>query len=266
MAHANDIFERGVMLPRKAQRAERMRTISHHNVAYLRSVGVPESRLAVVRCGVSFALRGPVAMLRREHYRIGTLGRLVEKRGVDDRLRALALLRGETWRCELSIAGEGPLCSALEALATELGIRAQVHFEGALRHDTAGIWMQSLDVFVLACKADANGDMDGIPVVLIEAMSQRVPVVSTKISEIPELVIHEQTGLLAVPADPRSLATQLRRLLDASDGPELRQYLPETAVPHVQAEFGQAVNLDRPMQYFSALSPLRSEGRDPPRP
>ena len=254
MAHANDIFERGLLLPRKAQRAVKMLTISQHNVAYLRSVGVPEARLAVVRCGVSFAVRDKVAMPRRECYRIGTLGRLVEKKGVDDLLRALAVLRGGPWTWELSIAGDGPLRAGLEALASELGIRAQVHFEGAMGHAAVGTWMQSLDVFALACKADANGDMDGIPVVLMEAMSQRVPVVSTRLSGIPELVIHEHTGLLAPPADPPALAAQLRRLLDAPEGPELRERLTEAAVQHVQAEFGQAANLDRLMQYFPAAA------------
>ena len=254
MAHANDIFERGLLLPRKAQRAVKMLTISQHNVAYLRSVGVPESRLAVVRCGVSFAMRSKVAMPRRERYRIGTLGRLVEKKGVDDLLRALALLRDQAWQWELSIAGDGPLRGALDALVTELGIGAQVRFEGAKGHDAVDAWMQSLDVFALACKADANGDMDGIPVVLMEAMSQRVPVVSTRLSGIPELVIHEHTGLLAPPADPVALAAQLRRLLDAPDGPELRERLTDAAAQHVQAEFGQAVNLDRLMQYLPAAA------------
>jgi len=253
-AHANDIFQHGRLLRRKAERAVKMLTISEHNVAYLRSVGVPASRLAVVRCGVSFAVRSKVAMSRRERYRIGTLGRLVEKKGVDDLLRALALLRGQAWQWELSIAGDGPLRCALEALATELGIGAQVRFEGAMGHAAVGAWMQSLDVFALACKADANGDMDGIPVVLMEAMSQRVPVVSTRLSGIPELVIHERTGLLAQPADPGALAAQLRRLLDAPDGPELRERLTEAAAQHVQAEFGQAVNLDRLMQYFPAAA------------
>ena len=70
--------------------------------------------------------------------------------------------------------------------------------------------MHSLDAFVLACKPDANGDMDGIPVVLLEAMSQRVPVVSTRLSGIPELVVHQHTGMLAEAGDPAGLAEPLR--------------------------------------------------------
>ena len=249
-AHANDIFERGLLLRRKAERAVKVLTISEHNVAYLRRVGVPASQLAVVRCGVSFAMRAKAELQQPGRHRIGTLGRLVEKKGIDDLMRALALLRGEVTEWELSIAGDGPLRTSLEALATELGIRSRVHFAGAMGHAEVVTWMQSLDVFALACKADANGDMDGIPVVLMEAMSQRVPVLSTRLSGIPELVVHERTGLLAPPSDPPALAVQLRRLLTAPSAMSLRTQLSDAAVLHVQSEFGQVVNLDRLMQYF----------------
>lgn len=249
MAHANDIFERGLLLRQKAQRACKLLTISQYNLAYLRSVGVPEDDLAVVRCGVSFEPRADVpAYSTKPVYRIGTLCRLVEKKGVDDLIRALALLRGAPWRVELSIAGDGPLREPLAALARELQVDGSVHFVGALGHDAVTGWMHSLDVFAVACKKDSNGDMDGIPVVLMEAMSQRVPVVSTRLSGIPELVMHEQTGLLAPPADPPALATELRRLFES---PDLRARLAGAAVLHVQAEFGQQVNLDRLLGYFS---------------
>ena len=249
MAHANDIFERGLLLREKAQRANKLVTISRYNLTYLLSLGVPIDKLAVVRCGVSFVPRLPVpAFENKTRYRIGTLCRLVEKKGVDDLLRALVLMRNASWQVDLSIAGDGPLHSELEQLVDELGLRQSVHFIGAVGHAAVADWLSSLDVFVVACKQDSNGDMDGIPVVLMEAMSQHVPVVSTHLSGIPELVVHEHTGLLAAPADPVSLAHELRRLLDS---PELRSRLAAAGAEHVQAEFGQAVNLDRLLNYFS---------------
>jgi glycosyltransferase involved in cell wall biosynthesis len=246
-AHANDIFERALLLRRKAERAKKLLTISHYNLAYLRSLGLPADKLAVVRCGVSFAQRSkaPAAASSRPRLRIGTLGRLVEKKGIDDLLRALALLEAQPG-AELSIVGDGPLRAGLEALARELGVQACVRFEGSLAHADVVAWLHTLDVFVLACKPDAQGDMDGIPVALMEAMSQHVPVLSTRLSGIPELVLDEQTGLLAPPADPPALAAQLQRLLDE---PALRGDLAAAAAPHVEAEFGQSVNIDRLMSH-----------------
>ena len=245
MAHANDIFERGLLLEQKARRAKKFLTISEHNRTYLLSLGLPAGKLAVVRCGVSFK---PPAVwpkpLIKTRYRIGTLGRLVEKKGVDVLLRALVGLDN----LQLSIAGDGPLRAELEALAKDLGVANAVEFVGSVSHREVATWLAGLDLFVLACKQDSNGDMDGIPVVLMEAMSQGIPVVSTRLSGIPELVVHESTGLLAAPGDAPDLANQLVRVLASAD---LRERLARQARDHVQQEFGRQVNVDRLLSHFS---------------
>jgi glycosyltransferase involved in cell wall biosynthesis len=250
-AHANDIFERGVLLPQKAARALMMLTISEFNRAYLERIGVPAEKLAVVRCGVSFAPRsGAAPAVRKDQYCIGTLGRLVEKKGVDVLVRALAALRDKPYRVVLDIAGDGPLHGELQRLVESLGVGGSVRFAGNLAHSAVREWMHGLDVFVLACKPDANGDMDGIPVVLMEAMSQRVPVISTRLSGIPELVVDGVTGLLAEPGDPASLAACIDRMLASAD---LRNATAARACAHVEAEFGQPVNLDRLTGYFQPV-------------
>lgn len=244
MAHANDIFERGYLLKEKAERALKFLTISEHNHTYLLKLGLPCEKLAVVRCGVSFSPPGtwPVPA-EKETYRIGTLGRLVEKKGVDALLEAVAGLPS----ISLSIAGDGPLRAELQALASDLGISSRVEFVGSLSHHAVANWMAGLDLFVLACKQDRNGDMDGIPVVLMEAMSQGVPVVSTRLSGIPELVIHEKTGLLAMPGDSDDLRQQIAAMLASC---ELRARLAHAAAAHVSSEFGQDVNVDRLLRHF----------------
>ncbi len=247
-AHANDIFERGLLLARKARRSTKMLTISDFNRDFLLSLGVPPEKLAVVRCGVVFGRRpGRPRHAAGAALRIGTLCRLVEKKGVDDLLRAIAMLRQEAMPVRAVIVGEGPQREALERLSRELGLDDCVEFAGAMEHGAVVEWLRSLDVFVLACKKDANGDMDGIPVALMEAMSQEIPVVSTRLSGIPELVVHDRTGLLAAPADPADLARQLRRL--ASD-PDLRAALAMAGAEHVRTEFGQDVNLDRLLSHI----------------
>ncbi len=245
-AHANDIFERGMLLPKKAARAVKMLTISAFNRAHLEGIGVPRDKLAVVRCGVSFATRvAPPTTAKQGPLRIGSLGRLVEKKGLDILLRALALI--ESGRVELDIAGEGPQRGELGQLARELQIADRVSFIGNIPHHLVRQWMHDLDIFVLACKPDANGDIDGIPVVLMEAMSQSIPVISTRLSGIPELVIDGITGLLAEPGNHNDLATCIETLLGSA---HLRNELASNALTHVEREFGQQVNLDRLLGHF----------------
>lgn len=248
VAHANDIFERGQLLARKAERALKFLTISEYNLAYLLKVGVAPEHIAVVRCGVSFPIREerqPQAI--QAIYRLGTLGRLIEKKGFDVLLKAVAQLRSSGHLVELSLAGDGPMLVELKTLASRLGLADCVQFEGNLSHDRVGAWMLTLDAFVLACKPDTNGDMDGIPVVLMEAMSQLVPVVSTRLSGIPELVVDGITGLLAEPGDATDLARCIGRLIDS---PKLGQSLAQFGATHVRTEFGQAVNIHRLLRHM----------------
>jgi glycosyltransferase involved in cell wall biosynthesis len=249
-AHANDIFERGALLFEKADRAARFLTISEFNRGYLERLGLPRDKLKVVRCGVSFEmLARPQWNMNKTRFRIGTLGRLVEKKGVDVLIRSIGLLRDKSYGVQLSIAGDGPLHADLEKLVRDLKLTGHVVFEGSLPHSEVAGWMQELDVFVLACKADGNGDMDGIPVVLMEAMSQQVPVISTRISGIPELVSHMQTGLLAEPNDAESLAIQIDMLLSDSG---ITGALVKNAQVRVIEEFSPDVNLDRLVSVFSS--------------
>lgn len=247
-AHANDIFERGLLLQRKAARAKRFLTISEHNLKYLRALGIPPAQLGLVRCGVSFSPRSRPAGAAGQPFVLGSLGRMVEKKGFDVLIEALARLRAEGRAVVLRLAGDGPLRPALEAQAAALGLDEAVRFDGSLSHEQVADWMNALDSFVLACKEDRNGDMDGIPVVLMEAMSQSLPVVSTRLSGIPELVMHEQSGLLAEPADAADLARQIARLIDSD---ALRAQLGRDGCQHVMAEFGMAHNIDRLLAAFA---------------
>jgi len=247
-AHANDIFERGFLLRQKAYRALSMLTISEHNRKYLENLGISPHKLAVVRCGVSFQPRSTISdPSSRNRLRIGSLGRMVEKKGFDVLLHAVKVLRDSGTDVTLELAGDGPLHNALVELADNLRVNDACRFIGSIPHNKVAAWIQTLDVFALACKTDKSGDMDGIPVVLMEAMSQSVPVVSSNISGIPELVIDELTGLLAQPDDHIDLARQIRRL---ADSPELARTLAQNGLRHVIEEFGQEINLDRLVNAF----------------
>ena len=240
-AHANDLFERGWLLEQKVRRAKFAVTISEHNRQFLIKKGCPENKIHVVRCGVDpGAFAAGHALPSNPIPKMGTLGRLVEKKGIDDLIRACQMLKDRNLAFDLEIAGDGPLQSELQALVSDGDLAEQVHFKGPLAHEQVPEWLQGLDMFVLACKKDRNGDMDGIPVVLMEAMLAGVPVISCRISGIPELIEDGQSGLLAEPENPNQLAGAIARLLSDDN---LRNDFRTNAMATVQAEFELSKNV-----------------------
>ncbi|HET6694065.1 MAG TPA: glycosyltransferase, partial [Pedococcus sp.] len=125
-----------------------------------------------------------------------SVGRLVEKKGFDDLLLALAdlLRRGIPFECR--IYGDGPLREELEGLRDRLGLRDRVRMMGARSGDEVLVALKDADVFVLMARQTDDGDRDGIPNVLVEAMACEVPVVATVAGGIPELVRDGSNGLL----------------------------------------------------------------------
>ncbi|WP_269518241.1 glycosyltransferase [Alteromonas sp. BMJM2] len=250
MAHANDIFERGLLLKEKADRSKKLFTISDYNKQYLKSKEVNCSSIAIIRCGVDELEFNFKEFDASEVVRLGTLGRLVEKKGVEDLLLAVKTLISKGVRVSLSVGGDGPMLDELKTKAKSLQIENDVHFEGAIPRCVLNEWMQKVDVFVLACKKDRNGDQDGIPVVLMEAMMRSVPVISTSLSGIPELIIDNKTGLLAEPNSPLDLASKIETLIvDANIGS-----IVENAHNFTTKEFGRRVNTQRLISFFKLCS------------
>ena len=197
ISHANDLFERGWLLKEKVARAKFAVTISEYNKKFLIDQGADEEKINVIHCGVDTA-----SFSKREKKKLsnppalGTLGRMVEKKGFDVLILACSILKKEGVEFKLQIAGGGPLKSNLKDLARSLDLVDTIDFIDFISHEDVPDWIKSLDIFILPCKKDEHGDMDGIPVVLMEAMLSGVPVITTRISGIPELVVNEVTGLL----------------------------------------------------------------------
>ena len=173
---------------------------------------------------------------------IGSIGRLVEKKGMDVLIKACMLLNKDGIKFKLEIAGDGPLLQPLKLLAENLNISEMVNFKGPLRHDMVFEWLTSLSVFALACKRDKNGDADGIPVVLMEAMAYDIPVISTSITGVPELVEHEKTGLLSPPENAELMYINLKRIISDE---KLRNKLVAGARKRMEEEFSQDINIER---------------------
>jgi glycosyltransferase involved in cell wall biosynthesis len=247
-AHANDLFERGWLLKEKVTRAKVAMTISEYNRRFFTQQGADESKIKIVRCGVeSDGDRTDKEKGRNASPTIGSLGRLVEKKGMDTLIFALADIHGAGVDFRLEIAGDGPQREALERLASEQGIGSKVVFRGPIPHDEVFAWLGSLDLFVLACRRDRQGDQDGIPVVLMEAMAAGIPVISTHISGIPELIEDGISGMLAEPNDPKGLSEKIK---DVVTNPAMASSLAGAARRRIREEFDVDVNAERLRNLF----------------
>jgi len=213
-AHAHDLYLDQSMLIRKVADADFVVAISEFNRRYLvehARAGVP---IHVVRCGVDPTLyefrprtapaEGPARAL--------CVASLQEYKGHAVLLRALAAGHGLE-RLNVELVGDGRLRGALERLAVRLGVAERVSFAGSLTEQEVRERLNRADLFVLPSIVAASGQMEGLPVALIEAMACGVPVVTTRLSGIPELVVDGETGLLAEPSDVAGLAGALERVL-----------------------------------------------------
>ena len=180
-----------------------------------------------------------------------SVGRLVEKKGTDVLLQALARLPGGLhWR--LVHAGGGPLKRKLQRLAHALGVSGRVYWRGALRQDELLLEYRAADLFVLACRIARDGDRDGLPNVLMEAQSQSLACLATRITAIPELIEHGETGVLVDPESPDQLAKALAVLI--SD-PEQRRRLGLAGQRRLAARFGVEQNLAPLARRFGISDP-----------
>lgn len=156
-----------------------------------------------------------------EPFRMLFVGRHIERKGIEHLIDAMAHLHGDRFR--LIVVGHGDRTAALKDRASRTG-DSRIEFTGKLStEDLAGAYAQA-DVFVLPAVVDSKGDTEGLGVVLIEAAEMGLPLVASDVGGIPDVVVHEQTGLLVPPGNPRALADALRRLADE----------PETAARLVQ--------------------------------
>lgn len=241
VGHANDLFQNRSLLARKLERAAFVGCISRwHRDWYARLVPSASPRLHVIHCGVETS--GPVDLPPETEdapLRVLCVARLVPKKGIDLLVRALARCDLD-WR--LDVAGDGPERAALDALVRELGVGARVRMHGAVPYTRVSELMREATVFALPCRVDPNGDRDGIPVVLMEAMVAGRSVVAGDLPSLRDLVRPEETGLLVPPGDVDALREALLRL--ARD-PSLRARLAGAGRQHVVREFSLAGNVER---------------------
>ncbi len=245
-ARASEIH-RSVQAPMVAHRvrfAEFLITNSRYNERYLRSIlgRNPDLPIHTIYNGVELfrftpSVATPVGVAP---LRVVAVGRLVECKGFRYLLHACRLLRdrGVEFSCEIIGGPQDPTDTItwidLRKLHTGLGLESTVHFRGAMSLTNVLSCYRRADIVVLPSVRARDGSHDITPNTLIEAMAMKLPVVSTTIGAIPEIVDHEITGLLVPPNNADALAEALQRLMQ---DPELRRTLGETARRKVEECF-----------------------------
>lgn len=269
-AHAKDIFHAAVdadLLRDKMRAARFVVTVSEFNRRYLAqlasapgqtslggllptaSLALPPQRIRRLYNGVDLnVFDGDTAPARGTGTPlILSIGRLVEKKGLDILIKACALLRERGLNFRAELIGKGPLEPALKAQIAALDLQRHVMLAGPQPQDAVVAAYRRADVFALPCVVAADGNRDGLPTVLLEAMAMRLPVVSTALTGIPEIVDDGENGLLVPPNDPAALADALGRLLR---DPALRGRLGDAARRKVLREFDLRTNAAMLHQFF----------------
>lgn len=210
---ARDVHPPDGLLVVKLQSAVFVRAIARCNMAHMARIGgIKPEAVQLIRESLPWPERPEAPAPLASPVRILGLGRFVGKKGFDDLLRACRLLLDQGLDFRLILAGEGPEDAALRALASRLSLAGRVEFPGFVPHEHASRLMLAADLLVAPCRVEPSGDQDGLPMVLLEALLHRLPVVAADVADISDLVEDGVTGLLVPQCDPRALAQAMAHL------------------------------------------------------
>jgi glycosyltransferase involved in cell wall biosynthesis len=253
-AHAKDIYtSESAQLREKIALARFVVTCTEYNRRHLQALadGLPTPIHRVyhgIDTGV-FANGGEFRSAAFPPYKVLSVARLIEKKGIPTVLRAVKLMLDRGVRLTYTLIGDGPDRETILDLIRKLGLDPVCRWLGTQPHAVVLEHYRRADLFVLGCEVAANGDRDGIPNVLFESMAMGVPVVTTAVSAIPELVEPGKTGLLVPPGQPQALAEAMITML-ADSG--LRQRVISAARKRVLQDFDNRALIDRLAQIHRA--------------
>ncbi len=229
---------------------------------HLSALAPTQGKVSLVYHGLDLVRFAPSARQRpdrdgsraEEPVRILSVGRLVEKKGYDDLIDALARLGPEPhWR--LVHVGGGALAGRLQGLARQRGLADRIDWRGPQAQTAVLDAYATADLFVLASRVAYDGDRDGLPNVLMEAQSQSLACIATSISGIPELILDGRTGVLVPPGDPAALATALAALIA---DPGRRRALGEAGNRRVRTRFDMTSGADLLAKRFALPAAARA--------
>lgn len=255
-AHAYDLFASADLLALVAGEANQVVAISEYNRQFLidRQICTAD-QVSVVHCGIdlrqfSVSTRDPKLPTTEAPLRILSVGSLQPKKGHEYLVESCHLLHTRCLPFTCTIIGGGPGAEKLRRLVEKYGLQAHVTIAGARPNHEIVLAYGQHDIFVLAAVVAPNGDQDGVPVVMMEAGAAGLPLVSTRVSGIPELVRHGRTGLLVPPNDATALAEAISQL---AGQPQQRLEMGNNARTLVSLEYNVAHNATQLAELFRSI-------------
>lgn len=215
-AHAWDIFLNQTMLLEKLKNASFVITCTGYNKKYLDSLQKNQKNMQseVIKNyhGIDFENLPKIDKHVQKNF-IFSIGRLCEQKGFPYLIKACKILKDAGIEIQCKIVGEGPDREKLNDLIERENLHDTVSLLGLKTHEKIFELFNQAEIFVLPCVIAKNGDRDGIPNVLIEALAMKTPVVSTTVSGVPELIIKNKTGLTVNPRNSEELSVAINKLL-----------------------------------------------------
>ncbi len=243
--HASEnIFVHPILMPEKIAGARHIATCTHFNKQFLEGLlgRNLDDKISLIYHGLDVDAYTPPPRAGRRRPLILAVGQLAERKGFSHLIEACRCLKERGYEFCCQIVGTGPEKERLEALIRRHGLADSVALCGALSHDDVIGRYREATLFALPCIESRDGNLDGIPNVLAEAMAMELPVISTRVSAIPELVVDGENGLLVEPGDDPALAQAIASLLDR---PALGAALGQAGRQTVLESFDVAANVRR---------------------
>ena len=258
-AHAKDIYHESVnkkVLAEKIEKARFVITVSDFNRRYLKALMRDEGRRGrVIRLynGIDLDQFRPSGE-EKDVKLLVSVGRLIQKKGFEYLIKACKVLDERERAFQCIIIGEGEERDALEKMVVQSSLGGKVTFLGAQPQSEVKRILQKTSVFVLPCIVGDDGNRDGLPTVLLEAMALGTPVISTRITGIPEIITHGKNGLLVEEKDAAALAEAIETVLES---PSIQKKFVRSAIVKTQKDFNITENVRTLRGYF--YSELKSE-------
>ena len=250
-ARAWDIYPPDGLIRAKIRDAALIRNETAANVRHLSAFADGNlDKFHVTYNGVPLQDCQEAAVAMRPPYQLLAAGRFVRKKGFDQLIRAAKVLADAGVDFRLTIAGDGLLRWQLKWLAARLGLKERVRFVGFVPHDEIAALFAASDIFLMPCVVAPSSDRDGLPTVILEALMHRVPVVTTGVSGIPELIEDGKTGLLVPERDPAAIAAAVERLVGNR---EEAVALAERGRARVREQFDPARNHRRLFELYERI-------------